>query len=394
MDARYDVVIAGGGVMGSSTAYFLAASGDFDGTILVVERDSTYDTSATSRSMGGIRQQFSTEENIAMSMFGAEFARRAAETLAVEGQSADVTFREQGYLFTATPEGAATLRQNYEMQRGQGAEVTFLEPGALAERFPWLNPAGLGAAVFGHANEGWIDPNTLLQGFRRKARSLGVAYVEDEVVGFDRQGGRLDGVRLARGGAVGAGTVLLSAGSRSGGLAALLDIDLPVWPRKRYVYVFDCKDDLSMVPLTIDPSGVAFRPEGGQYVTSMSPPEDRDPNSDPEDMEVDYTTFEEVTWPTLANRVPAFEAIKLTGAWAGHYDFNTFDQNAILGPHPEIANLLFCTGFSGHGLQQSPAAGRAMAELVVHGEYRSIDLSRFAFERIAEGRAVVEANVW
>ncbi len=229
MGPRYDVVIVGGGVMGSSAAYFLAASEAFDGTILVVERDSTYDTSATSRSMGGIRQQvsteeniamssmggirqqFSTEENIAMSMFGAEFARQAGDILAVDGQSADVTFREQGYLVTATARGAAILRQNYEMQRGQGAEVTFLEPGALGERFPWLNPAGLGAAVFGHANEGWIDPNTLLQGFRRKARALGVGYLEDEVVGFARSGGRLQGVRLAAGGEIAAGSVLLSA---------------------------------------------------------------------------------------------------------------------------------------------------------------------------------------
>ncbi len=174
----------------------------------------------------------------------------------------------------------------------------------------------------------------------------------------------------------------------------MLDIDLPVWPRKRYVYVFDCKDDLLSAPLTIDPSGVAFRPEGGQYVATWSPPEEQDANSDAEDMEVDYTLFEAVIWPTLAERVPAFEAIKLTGAWTGHYDYNTFDQNAIIGGHPEIANLLFCTGFSGHGLQQSPAAGRAISELIVHGRYRSIDLGRFAFERIAEGRAVVEANVW
>ncbi len=394
MDDSYDVVIVGGGAMGTATAFFLATSDAFDGKVLVVERDSTYDTAATPRSLGGIRQQFSTEENIAMSMFGAEFARRAAETLAVEGQSADVTFREQGYLFTATPEGASMLRANYEMQRGVGAEVTYLEPDALASRFRWINVVGLAGAVFGHANEGWIDPNTLLQGFRRKARALGVTYLEDEVVGFDREGGRLAGVRLAGASAIGAGTVVIASGSRSGGLAATLGIDLPVWPRKRYVYVFDCKEDLLSAPLTIDPTGVTFRPEGGQYVTTMSPPEDQDPNSDPEDMEVDYTTFEEVIWPKLAERVPAFEAIKLTGAWAGHYDFNTFDQNAILGSHPELGNLLFCTGFSGHGLQQSPAAGRATAELIVHGGYRTIDLTRFGFERIAQARPIVEANIW
>ncbi len=394
MRQSYDVVIVGGGAMGAGSAYFLASDPDFDGSVLVVERDPSYQSCATTRSLGGIRQQFTTPENIRMSMFGAEFARAAAETLAVEGQSADVTFREQGYLFTATAEGAAALRANYELQRSLGAEVTFLEPAALATRFPWLNTDGLGAAVFGHANEGWVDPNTLLQGFRRKARALGAEFVADEVVGFTRQAGRVTGVVLADGAEIGAGTVVIAAGSRSGALCRHLDFEFPVRPRKRYVYVFDCREDFSQAPLTIDPSGVAFRPESGQYLGVVSPPEDDDPESDPDDFEVEYTHFEELVWPALANRIPAFEAIKLTSAWAGHYEYNLFDQNAILGPHPEIEGLLLCAGFSGHGLQQSPAAGRAMAELVVHGEYRAIDLARFGFERIAKGLAIREANVW
>jgi sarcosine oxidase len=394
MQQSYDVVIVGGGAMGSSTAYFLSSSSDFNGSVLVVERDPTYESCATTRSLGGIRQQFSTPENIKMSMFGAEFARGAAATLAVEGQSADVTFREQGYLFTATPAGAEVLHRNYELQRGFGAEVTFLEPPALAARFPWLRTDDLGAAVFGHANEGWVDPNTLLQGFRRKARALGAEFVADEVVGFAREGDRITGVTLAAGGAVVAGTVVMAAGSRSGKLCRHLGFEFPVWPRKRYVYVFDCREDFTAAPLTIDPSGVAFRPESGQYLGVVSPSEDQDPESDPDDFEIEYDHFEELVWPKLAHRIPAFEAIKLTNAWAGHYEYNTFDQNAILGPHPEIAGLLLCAGFSGHGLQQSPAAGRATAELVSYGEYRAIDLERFGFERILKGIPIREANVW
>jgi sarcosine oxidase len=394
MAERYDVVIAGGGVMGSSTAYFLASNPDFDGRVLVVERDSTYDTSATSRSMGGIRQQFSTPENIAMSMFGAEFARRAADTLEVDGERADVSFREQGYLFLATPEGAETMRRNHALQASLGAKVTLLDAAGIAARFPWVNTAGLGAGVFGHANEGWVDPNTLLQGFRRKARALGVRFIDDEVVGFERQGGRLTGVRLARGGTVAAGTVAICAGSRSGGLCRLMGVELPVWPRKRYVYVFGCRADLHAAPLTIDPTGATFRPEGQVYLGTHSPPEDEDENSDALDFEIDYRPFEDFIWPRLAHRVPAFEAIKLIRAWAGHYDFNTFDQNAILGRHPEIGNLVFCTGFSGHGLQQSPAAGRATAEQIVHGEFRAIDLRRFVYERVLTRTPVFEANIW
>ena len=394
MAQSFDVVIAGGGVMGSSIAYFLTSNPEFDGSVLVVERDPTYDSSATSRSMGGIRQQFSTPENIQMSMFGAEFARNAAETLEVEGQNADVTFREQGYLFTATPEGSEILRQNFDLQRSFGAKVTFLEPEALTARFPWLRSDDLGAAVFGHGNEGWVDPNTLLQGFRHKARSLGATYVTDEVVGFQRDGNRLSGVVLRDGGAIAAGAVVNAAGSRAGALCQYLGFDFPVWPRKRYVYVFNCHEDLLAAPLTIDPTGVTFRPEGQTYLGTVSPPEDEDENSDPDDFEIDYGTFEEVIWPGLAHRVPAFEAIKLINAWVGHYDFNLFDQNAILGRHPEIDGLLFCNGFSGHGLQQSPAAGRAISELIIYGGYRSIDLSRFSFDRILEGNPIREANIW
>ena len=394
MAKHYDVAIAGGGVMGSATAYFLLTSPEFTGSVLVVECDPTYQTCATTRSLGGIRQQFSTPENVRMSMFGAEFARTAAETLAVDGEPCDVTFREHGYLMLASDSAIEVVLSNCRLQQSLGAAVEFLDPPALEARFPWLNRDGLAGAVFGYANEGWVDPNTLLQGFRRKARALGATYVEDVVVRFLSEGGRVTGLGLADGGEVTAGIVVNAAGSRAGGLAQTAGIDLPVWPRKRYAYVFDCRENLLSAPLTIDPSGVAFRPESQQYIGVVSPPEDEDENSNPLDFEIDYRWWEEVIWPALANRVPAFEAVKLSSAWAGHYDYNLFDQNAILGPHPEIAGILFCNGFSGHGLQQSPAAGRAISELIIHGHYRSIDLSGFSIDRVIQNRPVLEANIW
>ena len=182
-----------------------------------------------------------------------------------------------------------------------------------------------------------------------------------------------------------------AAGPRAGDIARFAGAELPVRPRKRMTYVFDCREDLSSAPLTIDTNGVTFRPESGQYLGIVSPPEDQDPDCD--DLELEYDVFEATIWPTLAHRVPAFEAIKLSSAWAGHYDFNTFDHNAILGPHPEIGGLMFCNGFSGHGIQQSPAAGRAVAELIAHGAYRSLDLSVFAYDRIPANRPVREANI-
>jgi len=386
----YDVAIAGGGVMGSAIAYFLASDPGFRGRVLVVERDPTYATCATTRSWGGFRQQFSTPENVRMSTFGRTFFREAAARLAVGDERPDLSIREQGYLFLASAAGEAQLAANVALQRGLGARIELLDPPALAARWPWLACDGLAAGAFG-PDEGWIDPNSLLQAFRRKAISLGVEYRRDEVVGLERAGRRVNGLRLASGERVAAGIVVNAGGPHSASVAAMAGLELPVRPRKRMTFVFDCRADLRAAPLTIDPNGVAFRPEGGGYIGIVSPPEENDPDS--ADLELDYGPFEETIWPTLAARVPAFEEIKLKSAWAGWYDYNTFDQNALLGPHPEVDGLLFCTGFSGHGIQQSPAAGRALAELILHGGYRSIDLARFGLARVLERRPLYEANV-
>jgi sarcosine oxidase len=391
MTQHYDVAIAGGGVMGSAAAYFLAADPAFDGSVVVIERDPSYQNCTTARSWGGFRQQFSVPENVRMSQFGIGFFREIAEHLAVDGEAPDLGFKEQGYLFLASADSRAQLEANCAVQWAEGAAVSLLEPAEIAARFPWLNTEGIAAAGFGHANEGWMDPSTLMHGFRRKARALGVEYRHDEVVSVEVSGGRVAGLGLRDGGALACGTLVNAAGPQAGALAALAGAALPVGPRKRMTYVFDCRAALPPLPLTIDATGVACRPEGGQYLATISPPEDQDRDCD--DFELEYDTFETVIWPTLAHRVPAFEAIKLTRAWACHYDYNTFDQNAVLGPHPEIAGLLFCNGFSGHGIQQAPAAGRATAEWIVHGGFQSLDLSALLYARIAEGRPVKESNI-
>lgn len=391
MERSYDVVIIGGAAMGSATAYFLRANPDFDGSVLVVERDPTYEKCSTSLSFGGIRQQFSTPENVLLSMFGAEFAREAGDRLEVDGDRPDVSFREQGYLFLATEQGHPILAENCRMQQELGAQVEMVTTDEMAERFPWLNRDGLASGCFGFKNEGWIDPYALLQAMRRKARALGAAYVHDEVVGVTQSGGRVTGVELRDGGTVSSDHVVNAAGWRAGRVASMLDIKLPVGPRKRMAFVFDCRDDLSHLPLTVDPTGVAFRPEGRQFITSVSPPEDQDPECD--DFEEDLAQFDDIVWPALANRIPAFEAIKLTGSWVGHYDYNSFDHNGIIGVHPSVDGFYLCNGFSGHGIQQSPAAGRAISELITYGGYRSIDLARFGYERIAENKPIREANV-
>jgi glycine/D-amino acid oxidase-like deaminating enzyme len=143
--------------------------------------------------------------------------------------------------------------------------------------------------------------------------------------------------------------------------------------------------------MVIDPSGAYFRPEGEGFICGIAPPPDQDPEC--LDFDVQHHLFEEVLWPILAARVPGFEALRLQRSWAGHYDMNLLDHNLILGGHPEVDNLLFANGFSGHGMQQSPAVGRALSELVTHGQFRSLDLQAFGWERVLRQRPLLEINV-
>lgn len=386
-----DVVIVGGGVIGSAIAYFLAANSDFTGRVRVIERDPTYQECSTTRSAGSIRLQFSTPENIAISQFGIKFLRQLNEYLAVDDECADVHFIEGGYLFLATAQGVEALQQRIAIQHQLGAATRGLDQDQLRRRYPWLNVDDLAAGAWGEVDEGWFDPYALLQALRRKAIDLGVVYRTEEVTALKHKRQRILTVELGNGERLGCDQVVNAAGPRARQVAAMAGIELPVSPRKRYVFVFDCRTPITGCPLVIDPSGCYFRPEGKQFICGLSPPPHQDP--DCLDLEVDYDYFDTRIWPLLAHRVPAFEAVKRTAAWAGHYAFNSFDQNAILGRHPDVSNLYFANGFSGHGLQQAPAVGRAISELMVYGSYRSLDLSRLSFERLFRGEPLREINV-
>ena len=392
MGERYDVVIAGGAVMGSSTAYHLAADSGFRGRVLVVEKDFSYAKSATALSLSSVRQQFSTRVNIRVGLAGVAFLKAARETLAVDGDAPDLPLVENGYLYLASYAGAEILRENNVIQTEEGARIALLSPAGIAERFPYINLDGVSLGALGLEGEGWFDSYQLLQAFRRKARSLGVVYREDRVVEVLRDGARVTGVRLASGDEIACGAFLNAAGaSGATWLAANLGVEIPVRSRKRCVFVFESKAQYPDCPLVIDPTGVYFRPEGRTYLVGFSPPEAEDPDCD--DFEVIWPQFEDYLWPILANRVPAFETLKLSRAWAGHYDLNLFDHNAIVGRLPGYDNAYLAAGFSGHGVQQSPAVGRGLAELIVHGGFRALDLSDFAYERIAANRPLLERNV-
>jgi FAD-dependent oxidoreductase domain-containing protein 1 len=376
-----EIVIVGGGALGSSIAWHLAGDANVDGSITVIERDPTYRRASSALSASSIRQQFSTPLNIHLSRYGIGFLRQARELLDV-----DLGLKEPGYLFLASSAGEAVLRANNAIQMGEGCAVELLDPEALAARFPIISAEGVALASHGTANEGWFDGPALMQGFRRKARERAVEYVADEVVGLAPHE-----ITLRSGRTIEARTIVIAAGPWSGEVAAMAGIALPVEPRRRSVFVFDCRETLPLLPLTIDPSGVWFRPEGRFYLAGTTPAPGNDPAGAP--LEVQHQEWEDMVWPALARRVPAFEAAKVVNSWAGYYEYNTFDQNGIVGRHPEIDSIVFATGFSGHGIQQSPAVGRAVAELIAHGSYRTLDLSLFGYERISAGRPVRELNV-
>jgi sarcosine oxidase len=389
---RADVAIVGGGIVGSAVAWFLAVERHFAGRIVIVERDPSYRDCSTARSAGGLRQQFSTPENIAMSLFTLATFRRLTTLF---GADADVSFREQGYLILGGADGAKVLGENVALQQSMGADIALLEAAGLTAHFPWLAADGVAAGGFGRSGEGWFDPPSLAGLFRGAAVAAGAVVLRDEVVDIDVAAGRIAGVRLAGGGRLSCDRLVNAAGAWAGALAALAGVALPVEPRKRYVYVIDCREPpeaLRQAPLTVDPSGVWFRPEGRLFLAGKSPAPDREPPvGDLE--EIDHAFFEDEVWPRLAARVPAFERVKVVNAWAGYYDTNTLDHNAVIGPHPEIANLYFANGFSGHGAQQAAAAGRAIAELIVDGAYRTVDLTRLGYARIAALAPLRERNV-
>jgi glycine/D-amino acid oxidase-like deaminating enzyme len=267
--------------------------------------------------------------------------------------------------------------------------VALLTPAQLAARFPWLATADLAAGSLGLRGEGWFDGYLLLMGLARKARSQGARLMRAEVTALQTRGRRVEAVGLADGTRLSCGYLVNAAGPWARSVASLAGVDLPVFARRRTVYVVACHTAMRPFPLLVDPSGFWVRPEGSRFIAGLAPTED--PDDAP--LEPDYEAFESSLWPALAARVPAFEAAKLERAWAGYYEMNVFDCNGIVGLHPEITNLGFLNGFSGHGMQQGPVVGRGLAELILHGHFATLDLAPLGYERLLNGRPLRELNV-
>lgn len=386
-----NVVIVGGAVMGASCAYWLTRMAP--GTsVTVVERDPSFARAATALSVASIRQQFTTEANVKISRFGIGFIRNFEESLGRPVGVPSLGLRENGYLFlTGTEEGAQVMREVAAMQRAQGAATEVWSPAQVAARFPWLETGDIAAASFGPRDEGWFDNMGLLAGFRAAAQAQGARFLRDEVVSLDRQGDRIVAADLASGGRLGCDALVVAAGVRASQVCAMAGLALPVEPRKRTVFVIDAPNARHPdAPLLVD-AGFYLRPEDRHWITATVP--DQDGPCDINDFDPDLDLFEEVIWPQLYARAPGFDAVKVVRHWVGQYDYNVLDQNAILGPHPDVANLHLMSGFSGHGLQQAPAVGRGVAEMILTGAWQSLDLSDLSVGRVLAGRPFLERAV-
>ena len=393
--SSYDVVIVGGAMYGSSVAWFLTDNPDFDGSILVVERDPTYEFTSTSHTNSCMRQQFSAAINVRVSQFAADFVKNFRDYMGGDERVPHLRLQSYGYMYLAdNAEFAATLRESQKLQEACGAGTKHMMPDEIAAAYPFYNLDGIVAANHNLVDEGYFDGNTLFDWWKRSAKERGVEYLTNEVIAMNRNaaGTRIESVILKSGEIVSCGTVVNASGPRAVLTSRMAGIEIPVEPRKRYTFIFEAAQPLDReLPLTIDPSGVHMRTDGTYYLAGCPP--DIDPAVDYDDFVQDHSIWEDKVWPIIANRIPQFEAIKLRNSWAGHYAYNTFDQNAILGPHTKVENFIFVNGFSGHGFQQSPAMGRGTAEFITYGEYRALDLTPFNYARIERGEKFVEKAV-
>ena len=368
--SSYDVVIVGGAIMGASAAWFLSDDPDFDGKVLVVERDTSYEFSSTMHTNSCMRQQFSTELNVRISQFAADFVKNLPRYMGNDDRVPDLSIQNFGYMYLADNDDFAdVLRESQATQIAAGAATQLMSPEQIKAAYPFYNVDDIVLGSINLVDEGFWDATAVFDWWRRSARERGVEYVQNEVVAMTKNaaGTRVENVKLKSGEVIACAHMLNASGPRAIETAKMAGVAVPVEPRKRFSWIFSAEKPLDRdLPLTIDPSGIHVRENGGGTYQCGGHSE-IDPAVDYDDFQMDHSIWENHVWPVLATRIPQFEAIKVQSEWGGHYAYNTFDHNAILGPHTTVENFFFLNGFSGHGLQQSPAMGRGTAELMVHG---------------------------
>ena len=392
----YDIVIVGGAIMGASAAWFITEQANFDGRVLVVEKDPSYENCSTMHTNSCMRQQFSTPLNVKISQFAADFVKNLPRYMGNDERVPELTIRSFGYMYLAdTAEFADVLRDNQKIQLAEGAATQLMTPSEIQQAYPFYNVDDIVLGSINLVDEGLWDATAVFDWWRRSARERGVEFVSNEAVAMTKNsaGTKVENITLKSGEVISCGKVLNASGPRAARTSKMAGIDIPVEPRKRYSWIFSAEQPLDRdLPLTIDPSGVHVRENGGGTY-QCGGHSDIDPAVDYDDFTMDHDIWQNHIWPILATRIPQFEAIKVQSEWAGHYAYNTFDHNAVLGPHTDVENFYFLNGFSGHGLQQSPAMGRGIAELMVNGSYSSLDMSLFHYDRIIENSPIIEKAV-
>ncbi|TDG16810.1 FAD-binding oxidoreductase [Paraburkholderia silviterrae] len=392
---HYDVVIVGGASMGSAVAWYLSSNEDFKGSILVVERDPSYQWTSTAASNNCMRQQFATEINVHIAQYAAEFVKNFRTNLGGDPAVPDIPIQNFGYLYLANNEDfAGILRRDQKLQASAGAGTRMVTPEEIRAEYSFYKLDDIVAGSLNVVDEGYFDAPAMVNWWRNKARENGVEYITNEVTSMNRSASQVETVRLRSGELVGAGMVVNAAGPRAQLVAQMAGVDVPIEPRRRYTYIFSAEKPLHRdLPLTIDPSGVHFRTEGRNYLIGCPPLDEADPAVGYEDFSYEAGIWEKKLFPILVNRIPQFADVKIVDSWVGHYEFNTFDRNAIVGPHSQVKNFLFVNGFSGHGSQQAPAMGRGVSELITYGGYRTLDLSPFSYDRLERNAPLMERAV-
>lgn len=385
---RFDVIIVGGGIMGSTTAYYLTRK-DPGLNVAVIERDLAYTRASTTLSMVNARIQFSLKQNVQISQYAFDVLERFEEEMTLAGNRPSIAYHREGNLFLYEEPAAADAKVAMAMQQTLGCQVQWWSPDEIKANYPLYATEGFAGGTFG-AHDGHFDAYAVLMGYKANARAQGAVYIEDEVTELVVDSRRISGVKTASGAAYASAVVVNCAGAWCTELAGTAGVDLPVNPVKRQCFCLDpaVKPD-GPLPLTVLPSGLYFRTETGGMVL-LGKSIDDDPVGF--NFTWDQNRFMDLLWLELAEFVPVFERLKLVRGWAGLYAVNTLDDNAILGEWPEIKGFYLANGFSGHGLQQGPAVGRYMSELIV-GDTPTLDLSIFSPQRILDGKPIAEGGI-
>lgn len=384
----YDTIIIGGGVMGCATAYYLLK---FDPrlNVAILEMDPTYEKASTPLSDGNTRIQFNIKENIQMSQYGFEVLKSFADDMSVDGEKPDPAFRQQGNLFVLDEASREEAYEGWLLQTSLDTIVYWLTPEDVQREYPLYNLKDCAAGTFG-PHDGTMLPMAVLDGYKKKVIALGAKYIQAEVVEVLKQGDQVTGVKLGSGEVLNSNIVMNAAGAWALKIAKSVGVDLPIAPTKRQVTIVETNyHGEGILPVLFLPSGLYVIHEGeGLFMVGKSFLDDY---IGTDDFRWEKNLFEERIWSELVEYIPSFDRLKILRGWAGLYEVNTLDGNAILGEWTQLKGFYLANGFSGHGFQQCHAVGRCIAELML-GKTLSLDLSIFSPQRILENKPVFESK--